>query len=227
MPLEHEFSMDTSSGFYKQTKEVYEYDKHLTEEERIIALFWADDPGETSTPPGHWIYIMNNMVNSTKMSLDKAAEMYGMAGVGIADAFVACWTTKYEINLVRPKTLIREHFGEPGWEPYVETPPFPEYTSGHSNVSGSAATILTHLLGEHPFVDSTHMIIGLEPRSFDSFWDAAEEAAWSRLYGGIHYKMAIERGLDQGKCVGEKVIESIKLKIDSNDEPQAMKSEES
>lgn len=207
-----EFSTDPESEFYKVTEEVYIKDQNLTEEERIIALFWADDPGETSTPPGHWIYIMNNMVKAKKMNLGEAAEMYGLTCLGIADAFIAVWDTKYEVYLVRPKTYIRENMGDPTWEPYVETPPFPEYASGHSGVSGAAATLLTTLIGEEPFVDSTHLIIGLEPRSFDNFWHAAREAAESRHYGGIHYRAAIEDALEQGKCVAGHVMDRIELR---------------
>lgn len=209
-----EFSTDPESDFYKACLDVYEKDKNLSEEERIIALFWADDPGETSTPPGHWIYIMNNMNKSKDMNLQEAAEMYALTSLGIADAFIAVWDTKYRVYLVRPKTYIQEFMGDDDWEPYVETPPFPEYASGHSGVSGSAATLLTHLLGDQPFVDSTHLIIGLDPRSFDNFWHAAEEAAESRHYGGIHYRAAIEDALEQGKCVAERVLADIKIRVE-------------
>lgn len=203
------FSTDPESDFYQVTKKVYDKDQNLSEEERIIALFWADDPGETSTPPGHWIYIMNNMIKSQNMTMAEGTNMFGLTCPAIADAFITVWYTKYQVYLVRPKTYIREFMGDPDWEPYVETPPFPEYASGHSGVSGAAATMLTSLLGDQPFIDSTHVIIGLEPRSFDNFWAAAEEAAESRHYGGIHYRAAIEDALAQGACVAEKAIERI------------------
>jgi hypothetical protein len=209
-----EFSTDPASEFYQATKAVYDKDQNLTEEERIIALFWADDPGETSTPPGHWIYIMNNMIKSQEMDLGAATEMFGLTCPAIADAFITVWYTKYQVYLVRPKTYIREFMGDPGWEPYVETPPFPEYASGHSGVSGAAATMLTELLGDQPFIDSTHVIIGLEPRSFENFWAAAREAAESRHYGGIHYRAAIEDALEQGKCVAEKTMERVQTRYE-------------
>ncbi len=204
-----EYSDEPGSAFYEAARAVYEKDKNVTEEERIIALYWADDPGETSTPPGHWVYIMNNMVRSKKMPLDQAAEMYALTGVAIADAFITVWYTKYKVNCVRPKTYIRENLGDPNYEPWVETPPFPEYASGHSGVSGAAATVLTSLLGDQPFVDSTHTIIGLAPRAFDNFWAAAVEAAESRYYGGIHYRFGIDDALEQGKCVGEATIDNV------------------
>lgn len=208
-----EFSTEPGSDFYKTVEAVYEKDQNLTEEERIIALFWADDPGETSTPPGHWIYIMNNMVKSKNMDLANAAEMYALTCMAIADAFIVVWDTKYQVYLVRPKTYIREFMGDPTWEPYVETPPFPEYASGHSGVSGAAATVLDSLLGKQPFVDSTHLIIGLDPRSFESFWDAAYEAAESRHYGGIHYRAAIEDALEQGKCVAGQTFSRVQTRL--------------
>jgi hypothetical protein len=221
MPFE--YSSEEGSEFWKACEEVYEIDQNLTEEQRNIALYWADCPGETSTPSGHWAFIMNNVVKGYGLNLETAAEVYGLTGIAMADAFISCWDSKYIVNLVRPKTYIQENFGDPGWEPYVETPPFPEYTSGHSNVSASAATVLTSLLGVKSFIDSTHTIIGLEPRSFESFDAAAKEAAFSRMYGGIHYEIAISLGLDQGKCVGQMVLDRVKLKI----EPKMKKTEAS
>ncbi len=204
-----EFSTEPGSPFYEAVRAVYEKDQNVTEDERIIALYWADDPGETSTPPGHCVYIMNNMVRSRKMKMDEAVNMYALTSISMADAVIAVWYTKYQVNLVRPKTYVREFMGDPNWEPWVETPPFPEYASGHSGFSGAAATVLTGLLGDQPFVDSTHVIIGLAPRKFENFWAAAREAAESRHYGGIHYRAAIEDALLQGKCSGEAVLENV------------------
>jgi hypothetical protein len=121
--------------------------------------------------------------------------------MAVADAFIACWGSKYRYNLVRPVTCIRAVI-DPTWLPLLATPPFPEYTSGHSVQSAAAARVMTDLFGEVPFTDHTHDERGLAPRAFDSFVQAAEEAAVSRLYGGIHFQPAIERGLEQGTCVG-------------------------
>jgi hypothetical protein len=209
-----EFSTEPGSPFYEAARAVYEKDRNVTEEERVIALYWADDPGETSTPPGHWVYIMNDMIKARNLTLDQAAEMYALTCVAMADAFISVWYTKYKVNLVRPKTYIREFMGEPGWEPWVETPPFPEYASGHSGVSGAAATVLTDILGDQPFVDSVHRFIGLPNRSFDNFWQAAMEAAESRYYGGIHYRFGIDDALGQGRCAGETVLENVKTRIE-------------
>lgn len=209
-----EYSEDPESEFYKQALVVYEADANLTEEQRQITLYWADCPGETATPPGHWAFMMNSAVRKHNMNLEQAAEIYGLVAIGINDAFIQCWYTKYDINLVRPKTYIQENFeGEENWEPYVITPPFPEFASGHSTVSGCASELLTSILGEDiPYIDSTHVRIGLAPRSFKSFREAAEEAAMSRLYAGMHYPMANDYGLEQGRCVANAILNNISLK---------------
>jgi membrane-associated phospholipid phosphatase len=125
--------------------------------------------------------------------------------MAVCDAFVACWHQKYGYNLLRPVTYVRRHF-DPTWLPVLVTPPFPEYPSGHSVQSGAAFQVLTDLYGQnYGFVDHTHDNRGLSPRSFDSFLDAAEEAAISRLYGGIHFRAAIDNGVVQGRCIGQAI----------------------
>ncbi|MFN3940273.1 MAG: vanadium-dependent haloperoxidase, partial [Chitinophagales bacterium] len=207
--LKFSYSMDTASEMYKQMLEVYTVDKNLTEEQRTIAQFWADDPGETFTPPGHWMYIIGNFVQSEKMNLSRAAELYCLTSIAMADACISVWYTKYRVNFVRPKTLINENL-EKGWEPYVETPPFAGYTSGHSGFSGAAAAVLTSLIGDNKsFIDSSHVQIGLYPREFKSFNAAAEEAAYSRMYGGIHFTCDIQDGLVTGRCVADQVLNKL------------------
>ena len=127
-------------------------------------------------------------------------------GMGVADGFIVNWRDKYRYDLLRPLTYIRRVI-DPKWEPLLNTPPFPEYPSGHSTQSGAAATVLTAFFGDNfAFTDNTHEKDKLPNRSFKSFWDAAEEAGISRLYGGIHFRAAIDRGLDQGRCIGEKTV---------------------
>lgn len=218
-PIEllHPYSEEVGSGFYQQAMAVYEADINQTEEQRSDALFWADCPGETATPPGHWAFIMGYVTKQQQLNLQEAAEMYALTGIGIADAFIQCWYTKYEHNLVRPKTYIREVLGVSDWEPFVITPPFPEYTSGHSVVSTCAAELLTSFFGnEMAFIDSTHVRIGLEARKFDNFRAAAEQAVSSRLFGGMHYPMANEQGAKQGKFVANLIQETIKLKKEND-----------
>jgi hypothetical protein len=134
----------------------------LTDEQRAIALFWSDDPGRTGTPPGHWISIVNQIAVDDALTLDVAAEAYVRVGLAVADAFITSWRTKYEINLLRPVTFIRNLI-DPSWLPLLVTPPFPEYTSGHSVQSGAAATLLGDLFGERPFTDRTHVDLGIAP----------------------------------------------------------------
>jgi hypothetical protein len=206
------YSEAPTSEFFRDAQEVYDTGTTLTPEQQTIAQYWADGPGMTGTPAGHWIAIVGQVVTAHRLSLMAAAEAYARVGIAIADAFIASWHTKYVYNLVRPVTYIRDVI-DPAWAPFLVTPPFPEYTSGHSVQSGAAATVLTDLFGEVAFTDTTHADHGLEPalapRTFPSFQAAAAEAAISRLYGGIHFRPAIERGLEQGACVGQKVLEQV------------------
>ena len=189
---------------------MYRSVKNLTPEQKEIALFWADDPGKTSTPPGHSISIASQVLREKNASLALAAETYARVGMAVADAFIGCWNTKNQYDLIRPISYIQNVI-DPTWnnpsptDP-VTTPPFPEYPSGHSVQSGAAASVLTALFGDnYKFTDNTHAERGLPARTFYSFFQAADEAALSRLYAGIHFMPAIELGLMQGKCIGEKV----------------------
>ena len=205
------YSKLRGSAFYQEAWEVYTTAANLDEDQLAIARFWADDPGLTSTPPGHWISILNRVLAEQDGTLDQAAEAYAKLGIGLADAFISCWKTKYAYNLIRPISYIQDVI-DPTWNTpditdAVVTPPFPEYTSGHSVQSAAAAVILTDLFGEdYAFIDHTHDARGYAARSYPSFMAAANEAAISRLYGGIHYRAAIENGLAQGECIGNHVL---------------------
>ena len=209
------YSEDPASQFFLDAKEVYDTVTALTPEQQTIAQYWADGPGATGTPAGHWIAIVGQLAATDNLSLVTAAEAYARVGIAVADSFIACWDTKYHYNLLRPVTYIR-HLLAPAWLPLIGTPPFPEYTSGHSVQSGAAATVLTNMFGERAFIDTTRVDYGLvpplAPRSFNSFIEAANEAAISRLYGGIHFRPAIERGVEQGFCIGHTIIDRIKFK---------------
>jgi hypothetical protein len=199
------YSEEPSSRFYAEAVEVYETVNDLTSERRDIALFWSDDPGTTPTPPGHSISILTQVLRQKGSSLPVAAEAYAKVGIAVADAFIGCWHAKYRDNLLRPVTYIQAQQIDPSWLPLLATPPFPEYPSGHSVQSSASAQVLTDLFGEVAFTDHTHDSRGLAPRLFGSFLEAAEEAAISRLYGGIHFRPAIELGFEQGWCIGERV----------------------
>jgi hypothetical protein len=202
LPAPPDYSEDKASTFYKEALEVYETKNNLTSEQKAIARFWSDDPMLSPTPPGHWISIALQILDDRKAGLAESADVLARLGVTLADAFIACWATKFEFDLLRPVTYIKR-FIDPKWEALLITPPFPEYPSGHSTQSGAAALVLAHAFGENfSFSDATHERDNIKPRSYPSFWAAAEEAGVSRLYGGIHFRSAVTRGLEQGRCVG-------------------------
>ncbi|MGB7394659.1 MAG: vanadium-dependent haloperoxidase [Pricia sp.] len=202
------FSTEEGSVCYQRALEVYKVVNELTPEQRDIAEFWSDDPITTATPPGHSISILNQLIKQNDSRLDLAAEAFAKLGIGISDAFVSCWKVKYETLYQRPITYINNNI-DPDWRPVLGTPPFPEYTSGHSVQSGALAEIMTSFFGEdYQFTDRTHenrKDINGTPRIFDNFYAMAEEAAISRLYGGIHFQEAISLGLDQGYEIGRNV----------------------
>jgi hypothetical protein len=209
-PAPTEYSEDPASPFYKQALEVYTTVKNLTSDQKEIALFWADNPGKSFTPSGHWISIATQVLQEKNANLEAAAETYAKLGIAVADSFLGCWNIKYKYNLIRPISYIQASI-DPAWnnpkitDP-VNTPPFPEYPSGHSVQSGAAATVLTSLFGDnYQFTDITYVQFELPARTFNSFFEAANEAALSRLYGGIHYMSSIKFGLIQGECIGKKV----------------------
>lgn len=198
-----EYSEAPASEFHAQAVEVYESVRNLTAEQKLIARFWSDDPMLSPTPPGHWIAILLEITERDDLPADRLADALARLGIAVSDAFIACWQAKYQFDLIRPVTYIRRHI-DPSFEPLLITPPFPEYPSGHSTQSGAAASVLTAIFGDNfAFDDVTHVDDGLPMRTFPSFHAAAEEAAISRLYGGIHFRAAIENGLSQGECVGE------------------------
>jgi PAP2 superfamily len=206
------FDTDPASAFYAQALEVKEVGDHLTDAQKEIARYWLDTPGQTGTPSGHWISIENQMVTLRNLNLQQAAGMYALVGMALGDAFISAWGLKYQDPLLRPVTYIQTYIRR-SWQSYIQTPTFPEYPSGHSVGSEAAAEVLTNLFGVVAFSDQTHIIYHHEAlkRSFTSFEAAATEAAISRLYGGIHYRQAIENGLRQGRCVGDAVINNIQL----------------
>jgi PAP2 superfamily len=205
------YSEKPASAFYAEALEVYESVNDLTHEQEAIARFWSDDPGTTPTPPGHSIAIATQVLRTTGASLALAAETYARVGMAVCDAFIACWYQKYVHNLLRPVTYINRVI-DTDWVPLLVTPPFPEYPSGHSVQSGAAFQVLADLFGErHAFVDRTHEARGLPARSFRSFHEAADEAAISRLLGGIHFRAAIVNGLAQGREIG-RVVSALPLR---------------
>ena len=222
------FSMEEGSDFYKEVKEVYDISMEITEkgdesEEVAIAQFWDCNPYVSVTrghlmfatkkisPGAHWIGIAKIACRKTNSDFDASVHAYTKTSIAIFDGFISCWDEKYRSSLIRPETLINEHIDE-NWKPVLQTPPFPEYTSGHSVVSGAAAEALTSIFGDDfAFDDDTELPYGLPVRSFSSFREAAEEAAISRMYGGIHYRAAVEIGIDQGRDLGAFVVGNLNM----------------
>jgi len=219
-----EFSTKKGSNFYKQAYEVYEIGKNLTEEQTATAWYWDDNPfamevqGHLSfarkkiSPGGHWMNIAAEACRKSNADMMKSAETYVKVSCALADAFIACWAEKYRTNLIRPESYINQYIDQ-DWQPLIQTPPFPEHTSGHSTISSAAASVLEGLYGESfAFTDSTETEFGLPARSFTSFREAANEVGKSRLLGGIHYRRGNEAGLKSGKELGIYVRERIKTK---------------
>jgi hypothetical protein len=203
------FSTDPASDFYAQANEVYQTDLNLTKAQRETALYWADGGG-SETPPGHWVKITNDLVRPG--TLDAAVRAYVSVAVPMFDAGVATWHTKYLYNLLRPETYIHRYIN-PQWITLITTPEFPSYTSGHSGFSGAAAKGLTSVFGAVPFTDKTKVRAGFEARSYPNFMAAADDAAVSRLYGGIHYRMDNEQGEVLGRCVGDAFTARVSLHL--------------
>ncbi len=200
------FSVDPETAFYREAREVYDAGVNATAEQLAIARFWSDDPMLSMTPPGHWISIALQVAERAELSLDGNVDLLARMGVALSDAFVGCWHAKYRFNLIRPITYIRQVI-DAKWEPVLNTPPFPEYPSGHSTVSGAMDAVLTGFFGDnYAFEDRTGSPDGRNPRHFASFSAAAEEAGISRLYGGIHFRSAIVDGLAQGRCIGQYAV---------------------
>lgn len=212
------FELEEGTAFYKLVKEVYDVGNNLDEEQRLIASFWDCNPfvmNQTGhimfatkkiTPGGHWMGIAGVACRKADTDLMETVKIHSMVSIGLFDAFISCWDEKYRSSLIRPETVINQTM-DPDWLPALQTPPFPEHTSGHSVISTAAAVILTDLLGENfDFVDVVEVKFGLPERSFNSFMEASQEAAISRLYGGIHYRPAIEDGVTQGKQVGNFIV---------------------
>ncbi len=210
LPPSYLFDTIVGSAFYNDQIEIKNIRSNPTQEQRDIALFWRDKQ-LTPQPPGHWVSIMNQVILRDNMSLDRASEVFGYLGIALGDAFISCWYAKYYYNYLRPQSYIRR-FIEPGWTPLVPTPPFPDYPSGHSTSSGTCSYLMTKLLGTVSFTDTTHLRIGMAPRMFNTFHEAAVECSNSRIYGGIHYRNACENGVLMGERIGADIYSRVKLK---------------
>lgn len=229
-PPPAKYDLAKNSPFMKLTKEVYDIGKNLTDEQRTTAYFWDDNAFVTNvvghvmfankkmTPPGHWLAITRTVSRDKNLDVMQTTEAYTLAALSMFDAFVSCWDEKYKSVRIRPETVINNGW-DPEWRPYLETPPFPEYVSGHSSISAACGTILTNLLGDNvAFTDTTEKKYGHGVKSFKSFEEAYWDASYSRMYGGIHYRDGVEEGTHLGETVGQWVWKKAQTRKDRKEE---------
>ncbi|HYG14304.1 MAG TPA: vanadium-dependent haloperoxidase, partial [Bacteroidia bacterium] len=226
LPPPTQFDSSKTTAFYQENMKVYEEcnkaHNDTTCDQREIAYFWDDNPNVSMhhghmgfaelklTPGGHWVAITSATCRQLNKNLIESAKAQMMVSAAVFDGFIACWHGKFQYEYIRPITYIRRYIDHE-WDAFLQTPPFPEYPSGHSVVSGSAASVLTSLFGDnHAFVDSSEMPYLHGVRKFESFNAAAEEAAMSRLYGGIHYMPAVTNGITLGRSIGSNVVAELK-----------------
>ncbi len=213
LPEPIKFSSELTSQYFAQYLEVYSLNKALSQDQKDAAVWWADDPAKTFTPPGHSYSIANIAVKTSKVGLGKAAEAFARTGIAVNDAFINCWKCKYKYNNERPYTMVRRNI-DPNWKPFWPAPPFPGFVSGHSTQSTATAEVLTNMFGsDFKFVDNSHVgrakdearNVEFKARTFDSFYEFAEESGLSRIYGGIHTRQDNEVGQKEGRKIGRNV----------------------
>jgi hypothetical protein len=215
---------DKNSSYYKAMMEVKTTGDSLTDEQKQIADFWDDNPFKLNvsghvmfatkkfSPPGHWMNIVGIAAQKAKADFSTTVAAYTETSIALFDGFISCWDEKYRSNFIRPETAINKYVDQE-WHPYIQTPPFPSYTSGHATISAAAAEVMTNWFGDHlSFTDTSSLEFGIQSRRIESFRQAAQEAGMSRLYGGIHYRHDNEEGNKCGKMLGEFVVNRLKFK---------------
>ncbi len=215
---------DTNSVYMRSLKEVKQVGENLTEEQKHIADFWDDNPVKTVvighvtmkvkkfSPAGHWMNIVGIAAKEAKADFPTTVQAYAHTAIALFDAFISCWDEKFRSNYIRPETAINKYLSS-DWQPYIQTPPFPSYTSGHATISAAAAEVMTSIFGNKlSFTDTSLTEFGIKERPVKSFRDAAQEAAMSRLYGGIHYRFDNEVGNASGAKLGEYIVQKLQFK---------------
>ena len=215
---------DSTSEYYKQVAMSKHAIENLTPEQKHIADFWDDNPFKLNvsghlmygtkkfSPPGHWMSIIGIAAKKANADFSTTVYAYAKTSIALFDAFIECWDAKYKYNTMRPETVINKYL-DPNWQPYLQTPPFPEYTCGHSTCSSAAAEALTSVFGDNfAYTDSTELEFGISNRSFKSFRDAAEENNWARFYGGIHFHNSCIVSTEFGRKVGDLVVDRLRMK---------------
>jgi hypothetical protein len=214
---------DTNGAYYRQVLSVKHAVDSLSDEQKHIAEFWDDLGGKLNvnghvsfvtkkfSPPGHWMNIVGIASQKAKADFRKTVAAYTLTSICMFDGFIQCWDEKFRSNMVRPETVINKYIDQE-WRPYLQTPPFPEYTCGHSTVSSAAAEALTKMYGDNfSYTDTSELEFGIANRSFKSFRQAAEENNWARFYGGIHFHPSCMVSNEYGKKVGDFIVGKLKL----------------
>jgi membrane-associated phospholipid phosphatase len=217
---------DTTSAYCREVMEVKRTVDNLTPEQKHIAEFFDDNPFKLHvtghvmyatkkfSPPGHWMNIVGIAAAKSGVDFNKTVAAYTETAVALFDGFIACWKSKYISNTLRPETVINKVI-DPAWQPYIQTPPFPSYVSGHSVISAASAEVMTRHFGDNfAYTDTSELEFGIPNRSFRSFRHAADEASWSRLYGGIHFRSDLEQGSLVGRQIGEYITRKLRLRKD-------------
>jgi len=215
---------DKNSKYYIEVMKVKNAIDSLTPEQQHIADFW-DDLGtklnvsghimfvtKKFTPTGHWMNIVGIASEKAMADFNTTVYAYTKTSISMFDAFIECWNVKYTYNTVRPETVINKYFDQ-NWRPDLQTPPFPEYTCGHSTVSSAGAEALTSVFGDHfAYTDTSELEFGIRNRSFKSFREAALENNWARFYGGIHFHNSCIVSTEQGRLVGDLINDRLQMK---------------
>jgi hypothetical protein len=215
---------DSTSEYCRQVMEVKHIGDSLTDEQKHIAEFFDDNPfnlhvtghvmyaTKKFSPPGHWMNIVGIAAEKSGTDFATTVAAYTATSIALFDGFISCWKTKYKSNSMRPETVINKYV-DPNWRPFIQTPPFPSYISGHSVISAASAEVMTHFFGDNfAYTDTSELEFGVPNRSFKSFRHAADEASWSRLYGGIHYRADLEEGALVGQKIGDYIVRRLRMK---------------
>lgn len=204
------YSTDPASDYYRMVKEVYDISQTLTPDQTALALFYRDNPGFGD---GHYLSIIKQILKKENPKLDFTAIVLAKTGIACVDAGIGCWKTKFKYNQPRPIKYIREILGHPEWNTLFDTPPFPDFPSGHSTIAGAFGEVLKSFFGNnYHFIDHSYDYLGMVPRSYKSFDELAKEIGDSRVYAGIHYRYSCEKGCEQGRKIGQNIVTKLNFK---------------
>jgi len=215
------FSTTPGSEFYEMANDVYTKSLSPTAVQKNLALYFRDanDPGFPGYygGSGHYVAILPQIISKSGVALDIAALAFAKSGIAVNDAFVVGFIRKYEFNLLRPITYLRNFAGHPTWSPLFATPNHPEFPSAHCFHAGGFLTGLADVFGENfEFTDNTYANMStslgtLQALPFHSFTELKKAIGDSRVYAGIHYAPSCAKGIKLGEKVGQNVLNTLKF----------------